>query len=258
MLTPLNSMQKKYKKTSCSVLVAIVVILCATANQRFGQAMPLEIRERLIVIDPGHGGSDTGVKSADGRFEKQVTLALARVLQTRLQASNRVHLTRSGDYELDLFARTAIANHLKADVFISLHTGGSFLHQAGGMTIFYHQKAVMEQENAPSIPIKISKNDLFIELWSDIARKNRLKSKLLSETILNFLINIYQSSPINIKGVPLIVLEGADMPAVLIEIGYLSNPVDESKLYDENGLSQVADAICEALGEYFKKINHSF
>ncbi|MCP4686651.1 MAG: N-acetylmuramoyl-L-alanine amidase, partial [Desulfobacterales bacterium] len=91
----------------------------------------------VVVLDPGHGGSDPGVRGPDGTLEKTAALALARLIQARLSGGPRVTLTRTDDYRLDLFERTALANHLKADLFISLHFGGSFRRQAAGANIFY-------------------------------------------------------------------------------------------------------------------------
>ena len=98
-----------------------------------------EAFKRIIVIDPGHGGQDFGAKGSDGTLEKTVTLELARLIASQLEPEFKVVLTRTDDYQVELDDRTALANHLKAAIFISIHTGAGFVHSTTGTSIYYYQ-----------------------------------------------------------------------------------------------------------------------
>ena len=94
-------------------------------------------RQKVVVIDPGHGGDDLGAVGPSGLAEKAVTLSVAQKMREILSETCEVHLTRNGDFPVDLEDRTAVANHHRADVFVSLHAGGAFRHQGRGTVIFY-------------------------------------------------------------------------------------------------------------------------
>ena len=118
------------------MLLAHPVITKAKSNK-----LHFSIQKKTIAIDPGHGGYDKGARGPDGTFEKTVTMELARVLALELEKTYNVILTRTDDYWIDILKRTAMANHLNADMFISIHTGGSFLHQASGISLYYYEKS---------------------------------------------------------------------------------------------------------------------
>ncbi len=96
----------------------------------------------VVVIDPGHGGNDTGAEGPDGTQEKMVALNLARLIADQLKTGCRVVLTRSDDYRLDISGRTAVANQSRADIFISLHTGGSFSRSISASTVYYYRQFI--------------------------------------------------------------------------------------------------------------------
>ena len=115
-------------------LLGLILISGTDAKQALFEAgMP------VVVIDPGHGGNDTGAKGPAGTHEKAVTLNLAHSIADQLKNSYRVVLTRSDDYRLNLSERTAVANQAKGDIFISLHTGGSFIGSISGETVYFYQ-----------------------------------------------------------------------------------------------------------------------
>ena len=118
------------------------MIVVGTAAFAFGQTPSrLEAAHGIVAIDPGHGGKDMGGRGTAGTLEKEVNLALARELAHLLEPTHRVILTRSDDYDLPLRERTAIANHQKADLFLSLHTGASYRHSANEVSIYYYRPA---------------------------------------------------------------------------------------------------------------------
>ncbi|MFO7494118.1 MAG: N-acetylmuramoyl-L-alanine amidase, partial [Desulfobacterales bacterium] len=117
----------------------LAVVLFGGLVLAFGVAgrLSFAVQRPVVVVDPGHGGNDVGVRGGQGVSEKDRMLALALELQKALAPTCRVELTRSGDDQVDLARRTALANHLEASLFVSLHAGGSFLHGPRGATIYF-------------------------------------------------------------------------------------------------------------------------
>ncbi len=228
-------------------MIALPVIANATSNQ-----LRSSIQNKIIVLDPGHGGYDKGAQGPDGTFEKTVTMAFARILAEELKKTYEVVLTRTDDYWVDLLTRTAMANHLNADVFISIHTGGSFLHQASGISLYYYEKASASALTPEDDSVESLKKSDLQASWTDIQNKHQKASKTLAEILLNR-INETPQFKADIQGAPLMVLEGADMPAVLIEIGYITNPIDEKSLNDISALTDIADRIKSGIDDFFEK-----
>jgi N-acetylmuramoyl-L-alanine amidase len=207
--------------------------------------------KRNIVIDPGHGGQEAGSRGSDGTLEKAVVLRLAQIIAAELERDYKVTLTRTGDYQIDIVSRAALANHLKADLFLSIHTGGSFLHSTTGTTIYYHQR-----ESYPPTPSvqnsdaqKDNKNSPI--LWHRVQERYKEKSRALALILSKRLSNLKTVKSSRIQGVPLALLQSIDMPAVMIEIGYLTNPIDEKNLQKERVLMDMAVEISNGIEDFF-------
>lgn len=216
---------------------------------------------RTIVIDPGHGGKETGAIGPSGLMEKDLTLAIARrlaeVLERNLNA--RVVLTRYGDEQITLDDRTAIANQYKADLFVSIHLNASVVRDARGTETYFlsleasddvaRKAAERENESAASAP-STGGSDLRLILW-DLAQQEYLKesSRLaeLIQTEMNVLAGIQSRG---VKQAPFKVLVGATMPAALVEVGFVSNPEEEAKLGSEEFQGRLAETMATAIGRY--------
>ena len=139
---------------SAILFILFICTLMPDANARqslFEEDMP------LVVIDPGHGGNDAGARSPNHTLEKTITLNLARILAQQLKVRYRVILTRNEDYGLDLAARTAVANHANAEIFISLHTGSSFIHNINEAAVYFYlpfQESALTTEIQPPKPLR--------------------------------------------------------------------------------------------------------
>ena len=169
-----------------------------------------------VALDPGHGGKDLGARGPTGLLEKNVCLALARNLALRLEAHYRVILTRSDDYQVELRQRTAIANQAEADLLISLHTGAGYSHAARGIVIYYYADA------ARSLPVDDMEHQVPTDdpqQWNQTQKPHQPASIALATALKKRLAAVPDAPQCSIRGAPLAVLEGADMPAVLIEIG---------------------------------------
>ena len=207
----------------------------------------------IIVLDPGHGGNDIGAQNSDGIQEKAVTLQLARMIAEKISDHYKVVLTRTDDFWVDLPDRTAVANNLKADILISLHAGGGFLHSVGGISVFYYD-SYSDSSRQTKEPAFDPLNDSDAPIpWNRIQEKYRARSQKLAELIQAELFRITQDPGGGTRGAPLVVLKGADMPAVLIELGYLTHPNESKALVDENFLTLITDAIINAIEKFLSK-----
>ncbi|OGP57547.1 MAG: hypothetical protein A2V65_04410 [Deltaproteobacteria bacterium RBG_13_49_15] len=211
-----------------------------SAEGVFGKSN-VEKEKKIVVLDPGHGGADIGAKGQDGAVEKTIALTIARMLLTELESRYRVILTRADDLEVDSADRTAKANTEKADLFISIHTSASFLREASGVEVFVF-------ETPPGqMPAKEEKK---IKTWDRVQITHKKESREFAEALLNSI--AMTGTEVRLHSAPLVVLEGADMPAVLLEIGQLTNPLDEKKLRDTVELTVIAKAIATAVLEFLK------
>jgi N-acetylmuramoyl-L-alanine amidase len=245
-----------FKRRIVIILLFFMMLAHYSITEAKSNKLDFQIQKKTIVIDPGHGGNDKGARGPDGTFEKSVTMELARVLALELEKTYKVILTRTDDYWIDILKRTAMANHQNADMLISIHTGGSFFHQASGMLLYYYEKIPTSAFMLETESMKESKRSNFEERWSNIQDRHQKNSKVLADRILNRLKGkMGQQVEYNaeIQGAPLMVLEGADKPAVLIEVGYITNPKEEKSLNDIVSLSFLAQKIKMGIDDYFEK-----
>jgi len=222
---------------------------------------------RTIVLDPGHGGKDQGARGPTGLIEKDVTLDICRKLKRYLELSGEyeVILTRNGDFSLPLKVRTGVANNARADLFLSIHLNAIMRPDAWGSETYYlsldesdAQSMTIEFENrdlAESLiegesEQEIQDSDLEMMLW-DLAQTEFVEdsfrvAKYIQEE-LNVLAGIRNRG---VKQAPLKVLKGATMPAVLIEIAFISNPDEERKLRDYRFKQRAVRSIGRAITRY--------
>jgi N-acetylmuramoyl-L-alanine amidase len=200
-----------------------------------------------IALDPGHGGGDFGARGPTGLLEKNVCLALARNLALRLESQYQVILTRSDDYQVELQQRDAIANQADADLLISLHTGASFVHATRGMIVYYYADTD-RGGRANAMDPSIAADDP--QQWN-LAQKRYQASSLALATALEKRLDEGPDSPgCSLRGAPLTVLEGADMPAVLIEIGHITHPATETQLGALKDGGWLADQIINGIKDF--------
>jgi N-acetylmuramoyl-L-alanine amidase len=207
-----------------------------------------------IAIDPGHGGDDTGVRAAGGAMEKDLTLAVARRLKAAIEGrlGIRVLLTRDDDRNLPPDVRTAVANNNKADLFISLHANASFRPASAGATIYYaaFDAAAIASAQAPVEQVPTFSGglrDLELVAW-DLAQTHHLDQSMAFAAILEE--RLRDRVPLAaqpIESAPLGVLEPANMPAVLIEMGFLSNAEQERLLASGQFQNTFVQGVTEAV-----------
>jgi len=211
--------------------------------------------KKVVVIDPGHGGRDVGAQGTGGSLEKDVVLTLAQRIESELKSKYKVTLTRSGDYRLEIPRRTDVANHLNADVFISIHVGGSFQHNASGILIYYFLDTTTAAAATGRGFAEPPADNGGQADWDRLQLKHVESSRLLARSLKEQIDSRLSFSSSKILAAPILVLRGADMPAILIEIGYLSNPEEEKKLQDDRTLNDMARAIGNGIIDFFQRLD---
>tara|TARA_B100001123_G_scaffold163074_1_gene187916 strand:- start:27357 stop:28784 length:1428 start_codon:yes stop_codon:yes gene_type:complete len=212
---------------------------------------------QVVAIDAGHGGSDTGTSSEAGTLEKDVTLSVARRLRDAIQnqLGLRVVLTRSGDNLVPIDARAEVANNNKADLFISLHVNASIRPSVSGAEVFYlsmeeydEEARALEERDVQLVPvIGGGMREIDLVEW-DMAQVTYLgRSARLADIVHEELGRRVPMSSRDVQQAPLRVLVGANMPAVLIEMGFVSNETDEERLQTTRFQDAVVDALIDSI-----------
>ena len=218
---------------------------------------------RTIAVDAGHGGGDTGAKGADGTVEKDLTLAVARRLKSAIEArlGIRVLLTRDEDRDIPLDERTAIANNSKADLFISLHANASLRPAPSGASIYVASFNETAETRASLTPERVptfggGARDIELVEW-DLAQIRYLDQSTEMAHILGQQFDgRVPLDPRPFAAGPFRVLESANMPAVLIEMGYLTNADQEKQLVGAEFQNTFVQATMDAIvkfREYLEK-----
>lgn len=227
-----------------------------------GAALGLKIR--TIVIDPGHGGKDPGAVY-NGLKEKDIVLEISKYLYEYLKADPdlNIHLTRNKDVFIPLEERTAIANKLKADIFVSIHANAAKNKAATGLETFVfnvtNDRAALEVAALENQATTKSISDLQ-GILKDILKYSKLEESVsLAGSVQSCLVKNVKATTkqnLGVKQAPFYVLVGATMPAILVETGFLSNNDDASKLKSSAYRKKVAKGIYDGIKEYISKYNN--
>ncbi|GMR04523.1 MAG: hypothetical protein BMS9Abin23_0421 [Thermodesulfobacteriota bacterium] len=222
----------------------------------------------VIVIDPGHGGMDTGAVSKRGVREKDLTLAVAkrlvRVLKKRLGCT--ILLTRSDDTFVPLEERTAIANRNSADVFISIHVNSAPNRRARGLETFFLNYEPSDEESRRTAAIENGfdpreagidgtfSGDLKATILDLVETAAHHESSTLAESVHTSLVRSTGRGDRGVKQAPFSVLSGAVMPAVLVELGFISNGRDRVWLASSKGKDEIARSIALGILDFKVKL----
>lgn len=248
-----------------SLTPAVAARRLSAGDQSLTRVLGLKIGK--VVIDPGHGGHDVGCTGSAGAVEKDVTLDIAKRLALLLEENlgSEVVLTRNDDTYVSLEQRTVIANQSHADLFISIHANSSTLKTVTGLETYYlnftaspEALEVAARENASSERTVADLGNLI----KKIALKDKLdESREFAGKVQN---SLYAGSAkagnrTNNRGVrkaPFIVLIGAEMPSVLTEIGFLSNPREEALLKKPEYRQKIAESLYRGVSQYSGTLSH--
>jgi N-acetylmuramoyl-L-alanine amidase len=217
-----------------------------------------------LVIDPGHGGHDVGAVGPTGLQEKELALDIARRLAALLQEELlgvRVVLTRARDQFVGLRERTALANRERADLFVSVHVNAAPVAAATGTETYFlsneatdgaarraaeYENRLMGAEGPRSGQPEVLRSILWDLAQSDFQQE----SSRVAETLQNHLDRALRRPSRGVKQAPFYVLGGAAMPAVLVEIGFISNPQEEQRLRDDGYRDRIARALAAGIAAY--------
>ncbi len=221
-----------------------------------------------IALDPGHGGEDPGAVGRGGSLEKNVVLSIARRLKTRLeqQANVRVMLTRDGDYFVPLNVRVQKARKVQADLFVSIHADAFVEPTARGSSVFALSEKgasstaarwLANKENAADLigGINIrSKNQHLASVLLDLSTTAQINDSLkLAKSVLGEIGTINRLHKAQVEQAGFAVLKAPDIPSILVETAFISNPEEEARLSDENYQDQMADALMRGIRKYLLK-----
>jgi N-acetylmuramoyl-L-alanine amidase len=215
---------------------------------------------RSVVVDAGHGGAEEGARGPGGTVEKTVTLGVARRLKAALEGrlGVRVILTRDGDATVGLDQRAAVANNNKADLFISLHANASVRSSATGAEVFYLSLDEYGEEAAraaasPGETLPVfggGSREIDVVPWRLAQARHIGNSAVLARAVEAALRGRIAMSSRALQQAPFRVLVGANMPAVLVEMGFMTNPAQEKQLSSDEYQNAVAQSLFDAIVQF--------
>ena len=242
------------------MLIWVAAPLLASSSHGKDTASPE--RFGVVVVDAGHGGEDHGAKGRNGLIEKNVVLAVAKRVQRKLEAEGlEVVMTRTGDRFVPLEGRTDLANQAKADLFISIHANASSAKAAHGIETFFASPEATDdaardlaraenlafgEDAAPS-----AADDPLLAILGDMAATEHLvESQEFARMTQGRIATQESARSRGVKQAPFVVLMGVRMPAVLVEIGFLTHAREEKTLSSEKEQDRLAEGIVSAVIHY--------
>ncbi len=251
---------------AAAVLLALVALTAARAS---AAPTPVKLtRVKTIVLDPGHGGANEGAKALDGTLEKVLTLAIAERIERQLRERTdaQVYLTRRDDRFVGLRERTRFANQVDADVFLSIHCNSEPGHDGHGVETFLLSAEASDEEAARLV--EFVNQRLAEEVAAEAATREEQEvstllldmelasaqrdSEPLAALVLERLVERTGSRGRGVKQAPFAVLKEAEMPAIVVEVGFLSHATEASELLTEERQEQIATAVVDALVRFDK------
>jgi N-acetylmuramoyl-L-alanine amidase len=223
-------------------------------------------RDLVIAVDAGHGGQDPGAIGRGGTREKDVTLAIARKLAAVIDAEDgmRAVLIRDGDYFITLGGRTRKARQLGADMFISVHADSVLNRDVSGSSVYVLSlrgasdeaaKWLADSENAADLKGGVSlddKSDVLGSVLLDVTQKEALSDSVeAADSVLKALRGVVSVHRPRVQHAGFVVLKSPDIPSMLVETSFISNPTDERRLRDPDHQQKLADAIRAGVRNYW-------
>jgi N-acetylmuramoyl-L-alanine amidase len=233
-----------------------------------GNNSPKYERLMMVAIDAGHGGEDPGAKGTSGSLEKHITLTVARKLKEKIDAepNMRAYLTRDGDYFIPLHERVIKARGVKADLFVSVHADAFIKPEARGSSVFALSENgatsaaarwLAKKENEADLigGINIDVKDQYLKrTLIDLSQTATISDSLrLANYVLNEIGEVNTLHKNEVEQAGFAVLKAPDIPSILVETAFISNPEEEKRLTDEAYQDKLASAILTGIKAYFDK-----
>ncbi len=236
------------------------------APMQESMSTPYQGRQVTIAIDAGHGGEDPGARGASGSREKDITLAIAKKLKARIDAEPNMRgvLTRDGDYFIPLHGRVVKARKLQADLFVSIHADAFTNPAARGSSVFalsekgatsasarYLAKKENESDLIGGVSLNV-KDPILARTLLDLSQTATINDSLkLGKAVLGQIGTINKLHKNHVEQAGFAVLKSPDIPSILVETAFISNPEEERKLNDESYQDALVESILEGIKKYF-------
>lgn len=224
-------------------------------------------RDVIVAVDAGHGGEDPGASGANGTKEKVVVLAIARALAKRIDAEPgmKAYLTRSDDRFIPLRERIRLARNARADIFVSVHADSIKNREVSGSSVYVLSERgasseaaslLAKEENAADLKGGISlsdKDDQLASVLMDMSQTKSIGTSMeAAERVLSQLDRVGTVRKTKVQQAGFVVLKSPDIPSMLVETAYISNPVEERKLNDPQHQAAIAEAIFNGVSEQLR------
>ena len=232
-----------------------------------GDRKPVVSRLVTIALDPGHGGEDPGAIGQRGTYEKNVVLAIAQRLKQLIddEPNMRAYLTRSGDYFVPLQTRVQRARRVQADLFVSIHADAWISPTARGSSVFALSEKgasssaarwMANKENSADMigGLNIRHKDRSVaEMLLDMSTTAQIKDSLqLGKAVLTEIGSVNRLHKPRVEQAGFAVLKAPDIPSILVETAFISNPDEEARLLDDSYQNEMAEALMAGIRRYFK------
>ncbi|WP_263768800.1 N-acetylmuramoyl-L-alanine amidase [Propionivibrio soli] len=239
-----------------------------TKSERARSGKPIVDRLVTITLDPGHGGEDPGAVGRGGSYEKHVTLAVAKRLKAKIDAepNMRAVLTRDTDFFVPLHVRVQKARRIQSDLFVSIHADAFVRSDANGSSVFALSESgasssaaryLAQKENAADLVGGVNldvKDPMLARTLLDLSQTATINDSLkLGKAVLNEIGGINRLHKASVEQAGFAVLKAPDIPSILIETAFISNPEEERRLNDDAYQDKMAEAIISGIRKYFAK-----
>jgi N-acetylmuramoyl-L-alanine amidase len=225
------------KKSSKLSLFALIFVICLSFN------LSAADNKHLIVIDPAHGGKDAGVKLTDNTSEKEITLAIALAIQKELASENNIEviLTRNSDANVAIEDRKYNALKIKPELFLSLHINAGFGKEAAGFELYYPGFKDLEENKKAAKNIPKNKQNKYLN-----------DSFRLSNFIQKNMDALFPRKGRGLREADLPIMEGMTIPALVVEIGFATNPEEKKKMLSEKTQKEIAKALAKSIILFYR------
>lgn len=225
------------KKLSIFSILTLIFVICLSCNLNAAE------KKHIIVIDPAHGGQDAGVKLTDKISEEEITLAIALAMQKELALENNIEvvLTRNSDTNITLDDRKAIVSKIKPELFLSLHINAGFGKEAEGFELYYPGFNQINDNKKAAKSSQKNKNSKYL---NDSVR--------LANFIQKNMDALFPRKGRGLREADVPIMEGITIPALVVEIGFATNPEEKKKLLSENTQKDIAKALAKSIISFYR------
>jgi N-acetylmuramoyl-L-alanine amidase len=221
-------------------LLILVVLIVFPLTDAWAQASK---GKHSVAIDPAHGGGDPGISISDKEYEKNITMAVASLMKKELDKSGNIEvlLTRTSDKDVSLSERKQLVRKMRSEVFVGIHVNAGFSKNSTGFEIYFPGFKGTSSEQSDSK-----------EILKDMARNKYLNDSVkLAQLIQKNMDKVFPRKSRGLRDSAAPSLEGLSIPAVVVEIGFASNPEDRKKILDTKTQEAIAHALCQSIKDFF-------